>query len=104
MTLDGILDIAAGKELLVALTAHLRANLVQPGSADRADLEQEIDVGAGLDQALEVALADELLLRLGEVKAGHERFLVALEGLALLRRAERCAQLVQAPTAAREVQ
>src|SRR5205085_12392705 len=97
-------DVAGGQELLVSLAAHLRPHFVEAVAGGRANLQQVVDVGAGIDQALEISLADQRLLILGEAKARHERLLVALESLTLLRRAEGGAELVQPPTAARETQ
>src|SRR2546430_9145153 len=97
-------DVARGEEFLVALAAHLGAHLVEAVAGRRADLQQRIDIGAGVDQALEVALADEILLGGGEAEARHEGFLIALESVALLRRAERRAHPVQPVTAPREAQ
>src|SRR4051812_15176862 len=75
---DRAADIARREELLVGLAAHLRAHFVEAVAGGRADLQQVVDVGARVDQSLEVALADEVLLRIGEMEARHERVLIAL--------------------------
>src|SRR5262249_7311950 len=100
----GAADVSRGEELLVGFAAHLRAHPVEPVPGSGADLEQRIDIRTGVDQALEVALADELLLGLREAEARHECLLVALEGVALVRRAEGCAHLVQPAPAPRQAQ
>src|SRR3954469_3122562 len=99
MLLSCAADIARGEELLVGLAAHLGAHLVEAVAGGGADLQERIDIGAGVDQPLEVAPADELLFSLSEPEARHEGFLVALERITLLRRAERGAHPVQALTA-----
>src|SRR5689334_25308465 len=99
-----LLEVAGGEELLVGLAAHLRAHLVEAVAGDRADLEQVIDIGARFDQALEVALADERLLRLREREPVEKGLFVALEGGAVLRLAKRRAQLVQPIPAPRGAQ
>src|SRR5262245_57796704 len=97
-------DVARLQELLVALAAHLRAHLVEAVAGRRADLEHGVDVHAGLDQALEVALADQVLLLVRKLEPRHECFFVALEGLALGGRAERLAHPVQPAAAPRQAQ
>src|SRR5262245_65114844 len=88
-------DVARLQELLVALAAHLRAHAVQAVAGRRADLEHGVDVHAGLDQPLEVAAADEVSFFVRQGEAAHERFFIALESVALGRRAQRRAPLVQ---------
>src|SRR5688572_27179121 len=94
--LDGILEVSRGKELLVALAAHLRAHPVEAVARDRAELEHPVDVEAGVDQPREVAAADEVLLRLRQLELLHVAFFVLLEGGAVPGGAQRAAHLVQA--------
>src|SRR6185503_8828021 len=60
--LDGIFELSRREELLIALAAHLGAHPVEAVAGDRADLEEVVDIRAGLDQAAEIALANEVLL------------------------------------------
>nr|WP_253261771.1 hypothetical protein [Ramlibacter montanisoli] len=75
--------VARGQELLVALAAHLRAHHVKAVARHHPQLQQEVDVAAGGEQAGEVAVAHQLLLVFAQLMGGHEGFLVALEGLAV---------------------
>src|SRR6202008_2862668 len=103
-TLDGILDASRGEERLVALAAHLRAHAVEAVAGNRADLEHEVDVHAVLDHAGEVAPADQASLFFRKPEAGDVAFFVRLKGGAVRGHAERCAQLVEPPAAARKTQ
>src|SRR5262245_27232887 len=64
--LHRIFHVARREEFLVALAAHLRAHAIEAVAGRRADLEHGVDVHAGLDQAFEVAFADQVLFTLGE--------------------------------------
>src|SRR5687767_11960353 len=81
--LDGILEIARREELLEGLAAHLRAHAVQAVAGGRADLEQRVDVGARLDQPLEVAGPHQLPFTFREGVFLHVPLFVGLEGVAV---------------------
>src|SRR5581483_5774642 len=101
---DGAADVARLQELLVALAAHLRAHAVEAVPGGRAELEHPVDVEPGLDQAAEIPFPDQILLFRGEPELRQVGFLVGLERIAVLRIAQRVAELVQAASLAREPQ